>query len=563
MTGAAAGWTRIRATVGAIFTAGWARIRATVGAIFTAGWARIRAVVGTAVEGARGAMAKLLEDRRWNVTSRVGFVVGLGLLFLVPGMLVATLVEWGSSSSHHEVALGLGALVTLGAAVLLLVFTRLDQDMPPASVFAAVAWTWIGSSLAGALPLWFSGELGSFDNALFESVSGYTATGSTVLSPIEGVGRGVLMWRQIIQWYGGMGMVVLAVTILPFLGVGGLSLVSAEAPGPTSDRLAPRVSSTARRLWALYGGFTVAVAVALMISGLGLYDAVAHALTTAGTGGFSPYDSSIGHFDSLAVEAVIIVGMLICGASFTLHWRAVSGNPRSYGQSSEFRVYLMVILLAAVATTALNRLYGVSDIANGIRNGIFNAVTLGTSTGFANASGANPGGDFAGWTPGAQALLLPLMVMGGMTGSTAGGLKVLRAQVMAKYMRVGLLRVKHPQVVARVKLGNRALSEPVLQRVAGLVALYALTAFVGTMVLSVLGQDLITSSSGAISALSNMGPALGDAGPTSNFLVFPRPARAVLMTMMLIGRLEFFAIFLVVVAAYERTRRVTRVKLRR
>ena len=509
------------------------------------------------------AVSQLLVDRQWSVTSRVGFVVGLGLLFMVPGMVTATLVEWGSSTSDNEVALGMGALTTLAAGTVLVAFTRLDEDMPPSSVFAAVAWTWICSSLFGALPLWFSGELGSFDNALFESVSGYTATGSTVLSPIEGTGRGVLMWRQIIQWYGGMGMVVLAVTILPFLGVGGLSLISAEAPGPTSDRLAPRVSSTARRLWALYGGITAAVALALMIAGLSLYDAVAHAFTTASTGGFSPYDHSIGHFDSVAVETVVIVGMLVCGASFTLHWRAISGSPRAYGQSSEFRTYFIVILAAAAATTMLNWLYDVSDFSNSIRNGIFNAATLGTSTGYGNASVANPGGDFAGWTPGAQALLLPLMVMGGMTGSTAGGIKVLRAQVVSKYMRVGLLRVKHPQVVARVKLGARALSEPVLQRVAGLVALYALTAFAGTMVLSMLGQDLITSSSGAISALGNMGPALGEAGPTSNYLVFTRPARAVLMALMLIGRLEFFAVFLVVVSAYERTRRLARVNLRR
>jgi len=285
--------------------------------------------------------------------------------------------------------------------------------------------------------------------------------------------------------------------------------------------------------------------------------------TTGSAGGFSRYDHSIGDFDSVAVEAVVIVGMLACGASFTLHWRALSGNPRAYGQSSEFRTYLIVILAAAAAATMLNWLYDVSDFSSSVRNGIFNAATLGTSTGFGNASGANPAGDFAGWAPGAQALLLPLMVMGGMTGSTAGGLKVLRAQVMAKYMRVGLLRVKHPQVVARVKLGAGALSEPILQRVAGLVALYAFTAFAGTMVLSMLGQDLITASSGAISALGNMGPALGEAGPTSNFLVFTRPARAVLMALMLVGRLEFFAVFLAVVSAYERSRRLARVSLRR
>ncbi len=508
-------------------------------------------------------VATLLATRPWQVKSNVAFVVGLGLLFLVPGMLVATAVEWGSSGSHNEVALAMGALASLVAGLLLVICTRLEPDMPPAAVFATVAWTWIGSSVFGALPMWFSGEFGSFDNALFESVSGYTATGSTILSPIEEVGRGVLMWRQIIQWYGGMGMVVLAVTILPFLGVGGLSLISAEAPGPTSDRLAPQVSSTARRLWALYGGITIAIAVALLLSGLSLYDAIAHAFTTASTGGFSPYDSSIGHFDSIATEVIIIVGMLLCGVSFTLHWRAVTGNARAYSQSSEFRFYLLVILLAALVAASLNWLNDISGLASSLRNGFFNAVTIGTSTGFGNASASNPGGDFAAWTAGAQSLLLPLMVMGGMTGSTAGGLKVLRAQVMAKYMRVGLLRVKHPQVVARVKLGTTALSEPVLQRVAGLVALYAFTAFAGTLVLSMLGQDLITASSGTISALGNMGPALGEAGPTSNFLVFTRPARAVLMLLMLIGRLEFFAILLVLLAAYERARRVTRIKLRR
>ncbi|MDE0216695.1 MAG: TrkH family potassium uptake protein [bacterium] len=512
---------------------------------------------------AKRAVHQLLVDRPWNVTSRVWFVVGLGLLFLVPGMLIATLVEWGSSTSNHEAALGMGALATLAAGTLLVTFTRLDDDMPPVSVFAAVAWMWICSSFFGALPLWFSGELGSFDKALFEAVSGITATGSTVLSPIEGTGRGVLMWRQIMQWYGGMGMVVLAVTILPFLGVGGLSLITAEAPGPTTDRLAHRVSSTARRLWGLYGGITAAIAVALLIAGLSLYDAVAHAFTTAGTGGFSPYDHSIGHFDSIAVEAVIVVGMLVGGVSFTLHWRAVSGSPRAYGRSSEFRTYLIVIFAAVVLTSLLNWLNDLSSLSNSLRNGIFGVVTLGTSGGFGNASDANPGGDFAAWTPGAQALLLPLMVLGGMTGSTAGGLKVLRAQVMAKYMRVGLLRVKHPQVVARVKLGQMAVSEPVLQRVAGLVALYALSALLATLVLAALGEDLTTSSSAAISALSNMGPALGDAGPTSNFLVFDRPARAVLMALMLIGRLEFFAIFLVLVSAFERTRRVSRVRLRR
>ncbi|MYC58511.1 MAG: TrkH family potassium uptake protein [Acidimicrobiia bacterium] len=508
------------------------------------------------------ALRGLLAERPWLVTSSVSFVVGLGLLFLAPGMIVATLVEWGSSTSHNETALGMGAAATLLAGAGLVVFTRLEPDMSPATVFATVAWTWVGSSLFGALPFWFSGEFGSFDNALFESVSGYTATGSTILSQIEGVGRGVLMWRQIIQWYGGMGMVVLAVTILPFLGVGGLSLISAETPGPMSSRLAPQVSSTARRLWALYGGFTIAVAVALKLAGLSLYDATAHAFTTASTGGFSPYNASIGHFNNLAVEVIIIVGMLACGISFTLHWRAITGSPRAYGESSEFRFYLLAILLTALVAASLNWLNDISNFVTSLRNGLFNAVTLGTSTGFSNASGSNTSGDFAVWTAGAQSLLLPLMVMGGMTGSTAGGLKVLRAQVMAKYMRVGLLRVKHPHVVARVKLGSRALSESVLQRVAGLVALYAFTAFAGTLVLSMLGQDLITSSSGTISALGNMGPALGEAGPTSNFLVFTRPSRVVLMLLMLIGRLEFFAILLVVIAAYERVRRTARVKFR-
>lgn len=504
------------------------------------------------------------HDRFVSRRRRHGFVdaptihvVGLSLLFLAPGLTIALLIEWGSPRSHDEWPLFLALAVSVVAGLVLWFPTSVGSGISSRGVFSSVAFSWIACSFVGAIPYAAGSMFGwaRFDDALFEAVSGFSATGSTVLADIERNGAGILMWRQITQFYGGMGMVVLAVTVLPVLGVGGLSLMSAEAPGLASDRLAPRVSETARTLWKLYLGITVVVAGLLwLVPGPSLYDAVAHALTTASTGGFSPHNSSIGHFDSWLVEIVIVIGLFLCGVNFTLHHRALRGDVGSYVRSADARLYFYLIAGAIAFATLLNWLQDVRD-TNGdlvesgflasLRDSSFNVVTLGSSGGFSNARGADSLGNYVLWSPSLQLMLLLVMVIGGSAGSTAGGAKVFRIQVAFNYALRSVRKLRHPSGVMPVKLGNAAVPADNVHRIIGFLTTFLAITLVGAIIVSATGAPFLNSVSASISAMSNMGPALGDAGPTSNFLVFEsRFARMVLAALMMIGRLELFAVLL-------------------
>jgi trk system potassium uptake protein TrkH len=373
-----------------------------------------------------------------------------------------------------------------------------------------------------------------------------------------------MYWRQLTQWFGGMGIIVLAVAVLPFVGVGGLELISAEAPGPASDRLAPRVSETAKRLWMVYLGFTIVSSVALMVTGLSLYDASAHALALVSTGGFSTNADSIGAYDSVSVELVIVIGMIIGGASFTLHYQAVRGRLGAYLANSEFRLYIVGIAAATLLVSLL--LVGDGNSAGAsVRNALFNVVTLATSCGFGNAQGPESLGNFTLWVPAAQVILFSFMWSGGMTGSTSGGMKVLRVQVMGRLAWREMVRAQRPRVVRPIKQGSEPIDEGIVSRIAGFVLLYFIIAVASALVLALIGTDILTSLSGSVSAMGNMGPALGQAGPTDNFLVYPRVSRMILATLMLVGRLEVFPMVLVAVASARRLRhsRPTRALSRR
>ena len=366
-------------------------------------------------EGAEFSLVPL----RWRRESLSLHVVGLALLFLVPGMLVATLVEWGSATSDGERSLLVSALITAAAGVSLAWGFRPPDDVRPTDTFPVVVWTWVSCSLFGTLPYVLDADMfgwAHWDSALFESISGFTASGSTVLVDIDTHGRGMLLWRQLTQWYGGMGMLVLAVSVLPLLGVGGQELMRAEIPGPESDRLAPRISGTAKRLWAVYAGLTVAIAIALFaVPGVGLYDAVAHALTVAPTGGFSPYGASIGHFDSLAVELIVAGGLIIGSMSFSLHYRAVLGNFGVYRRASDQMLFLKMLAGATGVVTLLLWLRQGAPFGLSLRDGFFNVVTLASSGGFHNIRRGGLG-DFAAWLPPAQVVLVVLMLIGGGSG---------------------------------------------------------------------------------------------------------------------------------------------------
>ena len=493
------------------------------------------------------------EDHR--ITSTTVHIVGVALLFTAAGMLLSAGVDVLAGGDGVEALLGSAALTAIvGAAAWR--GSRIPARIRPGSVFAAVSAAWVAMSVAGALPFSFSGLLPAFDDALFESVSGFTCTGSTVLTGedfAEG-SPGVMWWRQLTQWFGGMGIIVLAVAVLPFIGVGGLELISAEAPGPSSDRLAPRVSETAKRLWLVYLGFTVLSTAALLVVGLSLYDASAHALALVSTGGFSPNADSIGAYDSVAVELVVVVGMVIGGASFTLHYQAVRGRLSAYWRNAELRLYLFGIAAASVIVSVILAAGG-QGLGAAARDALFNVVTLATSCGFGNAQGAGSPGDFVLWAGAAQVILFSFMWSGGMTGSTSGGMKILRVQVMGRLAWREMVRARRVRSVRPIMQGADSVDEGTVSRIAGFVLLYFVIAVGAALVLTFAGTDIVTSLSGAVSAMGNMGPALGEAGPASNFLVFPRGSRMLLAVLMLVGRLEVFPMMLVAVALVRRLRR--------
>ncbi|MCE2512927.1 MAG: TrkH family potassium uptake protein [Acidimicrobiia bacterium] len=491
--------------------------------------------------------------QRGQFRSATLHVVGIAVAAVSLGMLACALLE-AVTSRRDTTALVVSALVAGAAGGLLWYFSQ-PGEIRTRQIFATVAWTWILTTAVGALPFILAGTFaaGGVDfveqvvNSVFESASGFSASGSTVLADFETPGRGLMMYRQLTHWYGGMGVVVLAVAVLPFLGVGGLELISAEAPGTTSDRLTPRVSETARHLWLVYIGFTACAAVAFFAADgfSSLYDAVAHAFTVAATGGFSVHADSIGHYDSVAVETVAIVCMILGATSFSLHWRAVTTRRLPYYRDSEFRSYLLLLGLAATVIVILVWLDNGLPLGSSIRAAVFTVVSLGTSTGLSNATGPGSPGDYVTWVAGAQLVLLVLMVVGGCAGSTSGGIKVMRMRVLGLSMLRTVRHAQTPRAVIPIRLGRDTVNETVVSRVAGFFLLHFLLVMSGVLVVTALEGDFVSALGAVLSALGNMGPALNEAGPTSNYAVaFSQPARLVLALLMVIGRLEIFPILL-------------------
>lgn len=524
---------------------------------------RVKAPLRDLMKSLRLERGQLLGSSKKRIESLQMKMLGIALLFLFPGLVLSALIEWGSATSHGELALLVSAAVCGGLGLGLWFYSSVPKEYSGtefsarSAVFATVAWTWLICSVVGALPYVLDASVfgwSEWDSALFESVSGFSCTGSTVLADIEQHGRGMLMWRQITQWYGGMGMVVLAVSVLPRLRVGGLELIGAEAPGD-SDRLEPRVKQTARWLWYLYCGFTAAIAFILfVVPGPGLYDSIAHAFTTAAIGGFSPYNSSIGHFGSVWVEIVIAAGLLVCAVNFSLHHRAVRGDFKPYAKSPDLRFYLKALAGVFLLAWCLNVWWGDAGWVVSLRDSFFNVMSLGTSGGFANSREGGIG-DYALWIPATQMLLLGLMVMGGNVGSTSGGLKVYRVRIVTNHIWRNIRQTLQPHAVIPIRSGADIVPEETVRRVLGYTTLFVVFIAAGTTLVAALGADFLTSLSGVISAMSNIGPALGEAGPTANFLGFTRPARLLLTALMLIGRLEIIAILLMFTPITAKLRR--------
>ena len=402
--------------------------------------------------------------------------------------------------------------------------------------FAVVTFGWLAVGLLGGLPAWISGQIPSYTDAAFESISGFTTTGASILTNVEGCSHGLLFWRALTHWFGGMGIVLLALAILPLLGVGGMQLFRAEVPGPAAERLTPRISQTAKLLWGVYVLLTVLETAALMIAGMSLFDAVCHAMATMATGGFSTRDGSVGAYGNPAIDWIIIVFMFLAGTNFTLHYLALTGKVRVYWRDDEFRFYVGVI---GIATTLLGApllaIHSYPSLHDAVRQAVFHAVAILTTTGFGTA-------DYLLWPPLAHAVLLVLMAIGGCAGSTGGGIKVMRIMILMKAARQELKKLVHPRAVTTLWYNDRAVPASLVTNVLGFFLLFMLVYVAGVLILTLGGRDLVTAVGATAATLGNIGPGLGEVGPACNYAHLLDWEKWLLVLFMLIGRLEIYTV---------------------
>ncbi len=465
-----------------------------------------------------------------TISRTLGFIaLLLGTSLLIPTAISAVL------GGPDLVALGASALISaaVGGG---LIFLGGKEEMGVRDGFAIVTATWLLISLLGALPYWLSGILSSYTDAFFEAMSGFSTTGATVVRDIEALPKGILFWRSFTQWLGGMGIIVLTAALLPLFGVGGLQLLNAEAPGPTFERLAPRLQETAKLLWGVYVLLSAAEAVLLMAGGMPPFEAVLHAFTTMATGGFSPKNASIAAYPSPYIQWVIILFMGLAGTSFSLHYFALRRrSASSYWENTEFLFYLSMIVSATAVTTLVILWRAPEGVERTIRDAAFQVVSIITGTGFVTA-------DFEHWPILLQTLLLFLMFFGGCSGSTGGGMKHMRLFLLFRQSAAQMVKLVHPRAVKELFLGSQIVTEEVIAGIQSFFFLYLTLWVVGSLALTALGLDIVTGISAAASALSNVGPALGAVGPTDNYAGLPDAAKWLLTALMLMGRLEIFPV---------------------
>jgi trk system potassium uptake protein TrkH len=437
--------------------------------------------------------------------------------------------------------------ITMAAgAFLYFIFRKVEADVisqREGMAIVAVGWTAVG--IFGAIPFYLGDAQFAFTDAVFESVSGFTTTGSSVLTNIEGVSEGLLFWRSFIQWLGGMGIIVLSIAILPFLGVGGMQLYKAEVPSPVPDKLKPRIRDTAMILWTVYALISLAQVILLMLGGMNFYDALCHTFTTMPTGGFSTKNASIAHYDSVYFDCIFIFFMLLAGINFSLHYQMIRGKPLVFWRDSECRFFLGAVLVLSLVVS-LDVLGSVYDtIGDALRYGTFQVVSIVTTTGFATA-------DYEQWPAMSQLILLLCMFLGASAGSTGGGMKCLRIMLCFKYCYKELFTLIHPHAVSHVKISGKTVPDDVMRSVLGFLALYIGLFALASVVLAGLGVDFTTSFAAVAASIGNIGPGFGAVGPVENFAGIPAAGKWLLIWCMLLGRLEIFTVIILVVPEFWR-----------
>ncbi|MDD9920188.1 MAG: TrkH family potassium uptake protein [Alphaproteobacteria bacterium] len=405
--------------------------------------------------------------------------------------------------------------------------------------------TWVLLSVLGAVPLYFSTNMSiSLVDAFFESVSGMTTTGATVLTGLDHMSHGILLWRALLQWIGGMGIIVLAVAVLPFLGVGGLQLYRSEMPGVTKDKLQPRLHETARLLWFVYVALTACCAFCYWLAGMVPFDAITHSFTTLATGGFSNYDASFAAFQSSRIEMVSIIFMLVGAINFGLHFNLLrDGGMRGYFTNFELRIFLLILLCSILLVTTIRAYLEEGQWLSFLQTSGYNVVAILSNTGYSTD-------DFSMWPPAAMLVLMLLMFVGGCSGSTSGGMKVMRIVLIIKQGMREMQRLIHPNGISHVKMDGQIVPDKVIQSVWAFAGLYITSFAFVSLAMAACGLDLVTAFSAAAASLTNVGPALGSVGPFEGYGHLPAVAKLILCFAMLLGRLELFTILILFAPAF-------------
>ena len=480
----------------------------------------------------------------WQIITPVvsGALLAVGL-----GMAICCAVAVaGGDGATAAFALPAGVILPLAVAGLASAGRLKSMPLRPRDGFFAVTAAWVVASAAGALPFLLHGTFEQPVDAFFESMSGFTTTGATLLEKIEREPDAVLLWRSLMQWLGGVGIVVLVVAIAPATGLATQRVFYAETSGVTAERLTPRIADTAKIIWTIYGTLTAAGVVAYWIAGMGAFDAVNHSLTTLASGGFSTRTASIAAFDSLAIELVAIVFMLLAGVNFAFYWLVLRRRDRLWPQAAEVRAYLLIVAGAsAVIASVLIASEEAGGSGTAVRNAVFHVVSLVTSTGYTTA-------DFDEWHDLARTGLFVLMFVGGCAGSTSGGMKVIRVMLLARAAGQEVQRQLRPTAVQVLRVRGRTFSEDVRRGVLGFFYIYVAVFLAGTLAMAGFGLDVVSAAGSVAATLNVIGPGFGAVGAAENYGAVPDGGLWLLSALMLIGRLEVFTVLVLLTPAFWR-----------
>lgn len=490
-----------------------------------------------------------------NINFKIVFYfIGILMMFNGSFMFLASILSYAYSDGITDSLIVSGIIVLLIGAFCTIYNRNFEKNLNKREGYVVVIFGWLVMILSGTIPYIMTNTIDGFTNIFFETTSGYTTTGATILDSIESLPKGIIFWRSITHWIGGMGIIVLAIAILPLLGIGGMQLFSAEAPGPSADKLHPRITDTAKRLWLIYLSFTLIETILLTIFGMSFFDAINHSMSNIASGGFSTKDSSLAHWNSQPIiQYVVIIFMILAGTNFILLYYAFKGKFNKIKLDEEFKLYFKFILFFTFIVALLvffnsdflinDDISLISRIEGVIRHSLFQVASIVTTTGFVTA-------DYTAWTPFLLLIFFGLMFIGGSAGSTSGGFKIVRHLLIIKNGFLEFKRILHPNAIVPVRYNSKSIPNEIIYTVLGFFIIYMLSFMVGALGFSIFGLDFQSSLGVSASSLGNVGPSIGNYGPMGTFSHMPTMAKWWSAFLMLIGRLELFTVLIVFTAYF-------------